>query len=235
MMDKISSFLKYNHERIRRQIRFFRNEGALKTARRIAWFVGSKIYFEKEGFLFVLDRLEVTPEPPVDIDYEVEEIKCGLDLSHLKEDLTERNVQTRIEGGEIGFVAIHQGKPIGTVWVTEKPAYFPGVEFRFASKKKWLPDRKGEVYLYRGVVDPAFRGKRIMLAMFNACILKSRELGVGRMVTSSGSENAASRKAAVRVGWKITERVSVGRILGIPFRKVVEENPNPESRSDTGK
>jgi GNAT superfamily N-acetyltransferase len=222
-MNKAAAVLQYQRERWNRLVLLGREEGLPRLGARVLAYLKEKIYLKNEGYLYELEPLEITYDPRIDspLEYKVEELKAPVDLSGLAADLTEENVGRRLRNGEHGFVAVHDQQIIGTIWLATRPTYFPGFEFRLVTRNKWIDLGGRTGFAYRGAVDKEFRGHRLLSAMYNALILKARELGMERIVTSAATSNVSMRKGALRSGWRIRCLVRTQRIFGILVRREI--------------
>ena len=161
------------------------------------------IYLRFDGYLFEMAPPLVIQMPEAKTDYTTMELMEPMDLSHLIKDLTYDNVAYRLKRGEHCYVAMHDGRAIGTLWFTTKTTYFPGFEFRVVSRDKWIHLDPETAYVYRGAVEKAYYGQRIIMALSNTMMVKALELGLKRMIYSQGFNNIAIRKAALRLGWRV--------------------------------
>lgn len=226
MMHKIFAVLKYQYERINRFKKSCRENGLRNALSRILTFGKELIYLSKNGYLFELESLETVYKPAKKFKYKVVEIKKAIDLSHLIVDLTLENVKYRLDSGEYVFVAFYNNRPIGTLWLTNKPTYFPGFEYRIASRSKWVDLGEATGFLYRAAVDKDFRGNHIMSAIRNEVLSKAKELGLKRLITSQGVDNVSARKSSLRGGWRVKDYVICRRICGVLFRKLIPMDRN---------
>jgi ribosomal protein S18 acetylase RimI-like enzyme len=208
-------------QRLRNLVSYSRTHGVAAGFRRLMSFIGVHVYSRFDGLVYQLEPLRVTYRPDRQFDYEIRELREAVDLSHLYSDLTRENVQRRILEGERCFVALHQGRVIGTAWWTARATRFEELAFRVMSRKTWLRLKEGEGYVYRCAVHPDFRGHKIVVALLNAIADEARVSGLTRLTMSSGTDNVAMRKQALRGGWTIREKVECWRILGIVFRRVI--------------
>ncbi|MEW6442082.1 MAG: GNAT family N-acetyltransferase [bacterium] len=222
-MNEAAAVSHYRREKWNRLRRVVKDEGWPRLGIRVLVFLKELVYLTNEGYLYELQPLEMTYDPRIgsSLQVEVEELKAPADLSALAADLTPGNVECRLRNGEHGFVAMHGQEVIGTIWLTTRPTYFPGFEFRLVTRDKWIDLGSRTGFTYRGAVAKEFRGNRILSALYNAVVLKARALGMKALVTSAAKSNVSQRKAALRSGWKIRCLVKTDRILGILFRRTI--------------
>jgi GNAT superfamily N-acetyltransferase len=208
-------------QRLRNLFNYSRTHGLGAGFRRLMSFIGVHIYSRFEGLVYQLEPLSVTCRPDRPFDYEISELHEAVDLSHLYSDLTTPTVRRRILRGERCVVASYRARVIGTAWWTAKATRFDELAFRVISRRRWLRLKEGEGYVYRCAVQPDFRGNKIIVALLKAIADEAQVSGLTRLTMSSGTDNSAMRKQALRGGWTIRERVVCWRILGVSFRRVM--------------
>jgi GNAT superfamily N-acetyltransferase len=223
-MKKFNSIFMHQKDRISRLNHLIQKKEFSAFLKKIVAFLIELIYLRNDGYLLEIEDPKVVFEPPNKISYKINELQKAIDLSGFFVDLNRKNVAYRMNNGEHGFIVKHKNHVIGTIWLTNQLTYFPGFEFRIVSKSKWLNKNPKEGFLYRGAVDPAFRGNKILVAMYNTIFIKAKELGIRRLITSMGVHNIAARKQAQRSGWKVIYRVNCFRLFGFCFRQLTVDN-----------
>jgi len=218
-MNRFQALFQFQRERIIRNIKQIRKSGYSGMLKKAWELAKDLVYLRFDGYLLEMSSPHVTYTPEREIDYSIVEIKVPIDLSHLIKELTLENVAYRLMRGEYCFVAIHDERAVGTMWLTNIATYFPSLEFRVMAKGKWIHMDHKSGFVYRGAVDENYRGHRIFSALYNAVILKAIDLGIYRLSTTQGFRNIAVRKAALRSGWKVVALVTCKRICMFHFRE----------------
>jgi len=224
-MNKLYSILLHQYDRINRLFDSCRKEGIVFFLKRVLIYGKELFFLRYDGYLLEMEPLGIIFKPPHNILYEIEELQEAVDLSHLFIDLTRENVRYRIRNGEYGFIVKYDERIIGTLWLTNKPIYFPGFVFRIASRSNWINLDMTEGFVYRGAIDKEFSGNKIFVALFNSIITKAKDLELKKIITSMGIDNIAARKQAQRAGWKVKHLVICKRICGLLFRELsIDDN-----------
>jgi GNAT superfamily N-acetyltransferase len=208
----------FQYLRVQRHLSDFQTYGLENFVKKVLSYAKDLAYLRFDCCVaeMVPPRAVQFPEPK--IDYEIVELIEPMNLSHLIKDLTHENVKYRLSRGEHGFVAMHDKRAIGTLWLTNTSTYFPGFEFRAIAKDKWVHLDRDSGYVYRGAVDKSFHGQGVFHALMNAVVRKSLDLAIKRLVSTHGYDNIAVRKSILKQGWKLTALVSLKRICMIPIR-----------------
>lgn len=104
-------------------------------------------------------------------------------------------IQSRLDAGQVCFVARHQGALVSTSWAAANRAWIDYLsrELRLA------PD---EVYAYDSFTEPAFRGRSVDPARTAEKLRYFRAAGYRRMVCAVSPENRASFRSCAKVGYR---------------------------------
>ncbi|MDD5565360.1 MAG: GNAT family N-acetyltransferase [Candidatus Omnitrophica bacterium] len=167
------------------------------------------IYYETITFSreLSLTQKEITPKIKVDIGTLLPQDLKSLKKMTKKQD----SVNTKLQSGEICFVAKHNEKIIGYMWAALGPQIV-----------NYVPERvylaKSEAYIHAAKVAPDYRGKGIFPAILNYICSSLKEKGYHKIIAKVYSDNAASIKSFLKAGFLTIEKV---KHLGLFFDKKV--------------
>lgn len=181
-------------ERLRRALA---RRGPLAVARRAVGIAWERLYLAETHVWYelVLDG-ERAPRPLEEgLDLvESDDRQVGL-LDQLPAMSPRDALRLRSRGARL-FLVLEDGRPLFACWI------HTGKTPAIAARGGWLPLPPGTVCLEDSLTSPAARGRGVAPAAWSELAGRLAAEGVERMITKVGVENAPSRKAVEKAGFR---------------------------------
>ena len=204
-------------ERLRRALA---RHGLRGTAQRLARTARERAHLNEEHIWYELPLAggrERRPLPEglelVEADDEQTQLLAGLPAMSPAD-----AARLRARGGRL-FLVLDGREPLFACWIhtTRTPT--------IAARGGWLALPPGVVCLEDSVTAPAARGRGVAPAAWSALADRLHEAGVGSMVTKVGVENAPSRKAVEKAGFREAGSMRLRRVGPRTEVQIVGDTP----------